>query len=79
MGAGRIVVAPANLPAPVATCLREVAASVLTGEALHRTTRRQLDPAPAEPAYADVVSAAEEARPLVPVIDAALARVRGRG
>ena len=79
MGAGRIVVAPANLPAPVAGCLRDVTASVLTGEALHRATRRQLDPAPADAAYADVVSAADVARPLVPVIDAALARIRGRG
>jgi tripartite-type tricarboxylate transporter receptor subunit TctC len=79
MGAGRIVVAPANLPAPVGHCLRDVAASVLTGEALHRTTRRQLDPAPADAAYADVVSAAEVARPLVPIIDDALARIRGRG
>jgi tripartite-type tricarboxylate transporter receptor subunit TctC len=79
MGAGRIVVAPANLPGAVAACLREAAASVLTGEALHRATRRQLDPAPADAAYADVVSAADVARPLVPVIDDALARIRGRG
>jgi tripartite-type tricarboxylate transporter receptor subunit TctC len=78
VGAGRIVVAPAILPAPLADCLRGVAASVLTGDALRRSTRRLLDPAPADAASADVRAAVDVARPLVPVIDAALARIRGR-
>jgi hypothetical protein len=51
---------------------------VLMSDALRRSTRRQLDPAPAEAAHADVAAAAEVARPLVPVIAAALARIRGR-
>jgi tripartite-type tricarboxylate transporter receptor subunit TctC len=78
MGSGRILVAPSGLPGPVARCLRDVTASVLMSDALRRSTRRQLDPAPAEAAHADVAAAAEVARPLVPVIAAALARIRGR-
>ena len=78
MAAGRILVAPSGLPEPVERCLRDVTGAVLTGEALRRSTRRQLDPAGAEDAHADVLAAVDVARPLVPVIADALARIRGR-
>ena len=77
MAAGRILVAPAGVPLPVASCLREVTGAVLTSDALRRSTRRQLDPARADDALAEVVAAADVAGPLVPVVSAALARIRG--
>lgn len=77
MGAGRIVVAPAGLPAPLADCLKRVVGEVLTGPALRASTRRAIDPASADAALGDVVAAGSTAALLVPVVREQLARIRG--
>lgn len=77
IGAGRIVVAPAGLPAQIEGCLAEAVAGALTSPALRASTRRALDPATGEEARRDVAGAVARAAWLVPVVREALARIRG--
>ena len=77
MGGGRIVVAPAGLPGPIASCLVEAVGDVLASPELRASTRRVLDTAPAAVALADVRRAAHAAPQLLPAVRTALTRMRG--
>jgi tripartite-type tricarboxylate transporter receptor subunit TctC len=76
VGTGRVIVGPAGLAPATAACLAQTLHDVLVGDDLQAATRRGLDPAPAEVARADVQRAAAEAPRLLPVIRAALQKLR---
>lgn len=77
MGSGRILVAPAGLPAAIERCLAAAVGEVLAGAELRASTRRTLDTASAAQARADVAHASSMAAQLVPAVQAALTRMRG--
>ena len=76
VGTGRVVVAPAGLDPATVTCLSRALNEVLTSQQLQTTARRELDPAPADVARAEILRAAQEAPRLLPVIQAALKKMR---
>jgi tripartite-type tricarboxylate transporter receptor subunit TctC len=76
VSAGRLVVAPAGLPADFSSCLERAFEAVLTSRELRDSTRRALDPAGATESRASVENAARIVPSLIPDIQAALARLR---
>ena len=78
-GAGRVVMAPADLPAPVATCLREALMEALTDPeftAAAARARRSLDVASGVEALALLEQVESHAADLAPMMKAAAGKVR---
>jgi tripartite-type tricarboxylate transporter receptor subunit TctC len=77
MAAGRIVAAPPGLEEGVFRCLEEGLHAALVNPALRQAAGRTLDVARAEAALAAVRAAGDHATLLVPVVQAAIRRLRG--
>jgi len=77
MRAGRLVVAPSHLPAPVEACLQSSVLAVLQSVDIQQTASEAdltLEPADAGAARADVEASKQQMRPYVPLVRAAIDR-----
>jgi len=77
IGCGRVIVAPGRMDPSLTGCLSEAVARSLTDDELRARTSRSLQVADGAQARADVEAAAGEAAALLPIIEPALARLRG--
>jgi hypothetical protein len=76
MGSGRLVVAPSGLDPGVFRCLSLTLHETLASGDVQAAAARPLDVAAADAALADVRAASSAAPPLLPVLLAAMRRVR---
>jgi len=77
IGSGRVVVAPRGLAPALAACLSNAIQDALATDGLRDRAARSVDAADAAAARADVDAAASEAAQLFPLIEPALAKLRG--
>ena len=77
VGSGRVVVAPRGLSRVLTVCFSRAIQGALTSEVLRTRAGRSFDPADAARAQADADAAAEDALLLRPILERALARLRG--
>ncbi len=79
LGSGRVIVAPADLPEPLAACLGAVLIDALRSDELRAAAARaklKIEPADRETARQDLLAAARQLEQFQPLLDAAVRRLR---